>query len=154
MTGHARLYSTRRMSIVNALVDKLKTIDGNGGFLTNIYNNVHPRLKFWDEVDDYPSVYLNSGGETREYLPGGFKWAYLWVTLRIYVQDEEPELELEKIFEDIENIIDANGQLEYETGKFVEDIKILSINTDEGLLTPIGVGEIVIQVMYGLDEVC
>ena len=145
---------SKRSQIVDTLVTKIKEIDGTGTYRSNLYNNVFNKLRFWDEVDDYPSVYLNSGGETREYLPAGFKWAYLWVTIRIYVQDEEPELELEKIFEDIENVIDANGQMEYDTGKIIEDMKIMSINTDEGLLSPIGVGEMVIQIMYALDEVC
>ena len=43
-----RTYATRRQAIINALVNKLKSIDGNGEYLTNLFNNVHPRLKFWD----------------------------------------------------------------------------------------------------------
>jgi hypothetical protein len=143
-----------RSKIVNALVTKLKTIDGSTGFSSNLFNNVFAKLKFWDEVDDYPSVYLNASQETREYLPGGFKWAYLIINIRIYVQDEEPEARLEEIFEDIEKIIDENGHLEYETNKFIEDIRIMSLLTDEGLLTPIGVGEVSLQVMYDLDSPC
>lgn len=143
-----------RSKIANKLVEKLKEIDGTGDWQSDLFNNVENKLKFWDEVNDHPSVFINTGGETREYLPGGFKWAYLSITVRIYVQDEEPELELEKIFEDIETIVDNNGRLEYETGEFTEDIKILSINTDEGLLTPNGVGEIVLHVMYALNGPC
>ena len=76
------------------------------------------------------------------------------VTIRIYVQDEEPEARLEEIFEDIETIVDGNGNLEYDTNKTIEDMKILSITTDEGLLSPIGVGEIALQIMYDLDGPC
>ena len=54
-TDTNRIYTTRRLGIVNALVEKLKEIDGNGDFNTNVYGNVHPRLKFWDEVDEFPS---------------------------------------------------------------------------------------------------
>lgn len=143
-----------RSKIVDALVIKLKEIDGSSTYNSNLFNNVYNKLKFWDEIEDYPSVFINSGGETREYLPGGFKWAYLMVSIRIYVQDEEPEARLEEIFEDIEKIIDENGNLIYTTGKTVEDIKILSINTDEGLLTPIGVGEMTLQIMYDLNSPC
>ena len=143
-----------RSKIVNALVVQLKTIDGSTGFSSNLFNNVFAKLKFWDEIDDYPSVYLNAGPETREYLPGGFKWAYLTINIRIYVQDEEPEARLEEIFEDIEKIIDENGNLEYDTGMYIEDLKIMSLLTDEGLLTPIGVGEISLQVMYDLNSLC
>ena len=143
-----------RSKIANTLVTQLKTIDGTGDWQSNLFNNVENKLKFWDEVNDYPSVFINTGSEAREYLPGGFKWAHLSITCRIYVQDEEPEARLEEIFEDIETIVDNNGNMEYDTDKFIEDMKILSINTDEGLLNPIGVGEITLQVMYDLDGPC
>lgn len=142
---------SKRSKIVNTLVNKFKDINGSSDYQSNLLGNVYNKLLFWDEVSDYPSVYLNAGQESREYLPGGFKWAYLLVTLRIYVRNEEPQEELEKIFEDIEKIIDNNGNLEYDTNMFTEDIKILSINTDEGLLSPIGVGEVTLQVMYDLQ---
>lgn len=144
-----------RGKIINALIAKLKDIKGGSTYNSNLYNNVFNGLRFWNEVDDYPAVYVTAGTETREYQPGGFKWAYLMVGIRVYVSDDDtPELRLEEIFEDIEEIIDLNGKLEYSTGKFTEDIRILSIDTDQGLLNPIGVGEVTLQIMYDLDAVC
>ena len=139
-----------RSKIVNALVTKLKLIDGTGVYEANIFGNVFNKLKFWDEVNDYPSLFLNAGPETREYLPAEFKWGYLTVTIRVYVKAEEPEAALESLFTDIEYIIDNNGELDYDSGNETEDIKIMSIYTDEGLLAPIGVGEITLQIMYAL----
>ena len=139
-----------RSKIVNALVDKITEINGTVTYSSNLFGNVYNKLKFWDEISDYPSVFLNAGPESREYLPGGFKWGYLTVSIRVYVKEEEPEAELEKIFEDIETVIDANGNLDYDSGRKTEDIKIMSIHTDEGLLAPIGVGEINLQIMYDL----
>lgn len=143
-----------RSKIVNALVEKLKDINGTTDWESDLFGRAYNRLKFWDEIDDYPSVFLNAGSETREYLPGNFKWCYLVITIRIYVKDDESEMRLEEIFEDIEKIVDLNGTLEYDTNKFTEDIKILSIITDEGLLNPIGVGEVTLQVMYDLGGPC
>ena len=60
-----RDYSTRRMAIIKALEDKLKGINGNFPYRTNLYSNVLPRLKFWDEVEDFPAVHLSAGSETR-----------------------------------------------------------------------------------------
>ncbi len=141
-----------RSKIIDALVVKLKLIDGTAQYELNIFNNVFNKLKFWDEVNDYPSMFLNAGPETREYLPGGFKWGHMTATIRVYVSAEEPEAELEKAFTDIEYVIDANGNLDYDSGKQTEDIKIMSIHTDEGLLAPIGVGEITLQIMYELES--
>jgi hypothetical protein len=141
-----------RSKIIDALVAEYKNINGTSLYESNLHTNVFNKLKFWNEVDDYPSVYLNAGPETREYLPGGFKWGYLTAIIRIYVKAEEPESELEKIFSDIEIVTDSLGKLEYDTGKFTEDINIISINTDEGLLAPIGVGEITLQIMYDIES--
>ena len=35
-----------RSKIANALVDKLKEIDGTGDWVSDLYNNVHKKLKF------------------------------------------------------------------------------------------------------------
>lgn len=68
-----RDYTTRRQSIIGALVTKLKEIDGTGAYLTNLFENVHPRLKFWDEVEEFPAVHMNAGSESRDYQGGGYK---------------------------------------------------------------------------------
>ena len=56
-----RDYTTRRLGIIEALVNKLKDINGSGAFLSNVDENVSPRLKFWDEVEEFPAIHLNAG---------------------------------------------------------------------------------------------
>lgn len=147
-----RIYSTRRLGIIQALVEKLKQIDGNGDFNTDIYGNVSPRLKFWDEVNEFPSIHLNAGGETRTYQANGFKDRFLSVTVRVYVQAEDAVEALEELLEDIETVIEANSRLEYKDRRgldnFTHQITIVSIDTDEGVLEPLGVGEILLEVRY------
>lgn len=139
---------TQRQKIVNALVTLFKDIDGTASYNSNLYNNVFGKLIFWDEVDDFPTVSVVSGPETREYMPGNQKWAYLTVNIRIYVRDEEPKERLEEIFSDIENTLDANNTLSIDGTDFCTDTRILSISDDEGLLSPVGVGEVSLQVNY------
>ena len=148
-----RTYTSRRANILRALAEKLKDIDGSGAFLTDLQNNVHPRLKFWDEVVEFPAIHLNAGAETREYQAGGYKDRFLSVTIRCYVQDEEDATEaLNLLMEDIETVIEDNSRLEYtdsQNNTFnTQQITIVSINTDEGVLEPLGVGEMVIEVRY------
>jgi hypothetical protein len=147
-----RDYTTRRLGIVNALVDKLKTIDGQGHFLTNLNENVSPRLKFWDEVEEFPAVHLNAGSETREYQSGGYKDRFLSVTLRCYVQDEDSVAALDALLEDIETVVEDNSALSYKDRRDVsqttQQITIVSVDTDEGVLEPLGVGEMLIEVRY------
>ena len=79
------------MDIVEALVESLKDIDGSGHYLSNVDENVSPRLKFWDEVEEFPAIHLNAGSETREYQGGGYKDRYLSVTVRCYVNEEDAQ---------------------------------------------------------------
>jgi len=137
-----------RSSIANALVDKLKTIDGTGTFQTNIFSNAFVMHKFWDECNDFPSIYIVPGTETREYMPAAFKWGYLTISLKCYVKGETPVQDLENLLEDIEKVLDTNRVLVYDTNKETTEILITSIVTDEGLLVPYGVGEVTLNVRY------
>ena len=147
-----RNYTTRRLSIVDALVDKLKTIDGSNQFLSSLYNQVYPRLKFWDEVEEFPSVHLNAGSESRQYQAGGYKDRFLTVTLRCYVNEEDAVYALEKLLQDVETVVEENSRLQYTdsngTKQYTQQITIVSIDTDEGVLEPYGVGEMLIEVRY------
>ena len=148
----ARTYTSRRANIVNALAEKLKDINGAGAFLSDVQNNVHPFLKFWDEVDQFPAVHLNAGAETREYQGGGYKDRFLSITIRCYVNEEDAQDALNILMEDIETVLEENAQLEYldkQNNSFkTQQITIISIDTDVGVLEPLGVGEILIEVRY------
>ena len=138
-----------RSKIVDALIVELKKINGLTPYQTNIYNKVKKGISFWDDVNDYPSLFVAVGSETREYLPGDFfKWGYLNITVRCFVKEDDPQARLEQIIQDIEYTIDNNLCLTYDTGKITTDIRILSIMTDEGLLDPWGSGEVLLQVRY------
>ena len=148
----SRTYTTRRLGIVAALVNKLKDIDGTGEFLTNLNENVSPRLKFWDEVEEFPAVHLNAGSETREYQTGGYKDRFLSVTIRCYVQAEDAVEALDELMEDVETILEDNSRLRYKDrnniDQYTQQITIVSLDTDEGVLEPLGVGEMLIEVRY------
>ena len=104
-----------------------------------------------DEVNEFPAVHLSAGNEQREYLPGGLINRYLSVTIRLYVKAEDTVSELEKLLNDIEFVIEQNGRLAYQDylgAQTTRDIRITSIDTDEGVLSPLGVGEILLQVSY------
>jgi hypothetical protein len=109
---------------------------------------VKARQVFWDEVTDYPSICVYPGTETREYLPGNFKWAFLTVNIRVFVNDENAKDRLEELFDDIEYVIDNNNDLFTDGNDLSTDIRLLSISDDEGLLNPQGVGEITLEVRY------
>ena len=147
----ARSTSTRRSQILDALVTKFKNIDGTGDYRTDVADQVFPTMKFWDEISTYPAVHLSAGTETREYWGGGNKWRFLTITIRAYVNADDPIQELEELLEDIETVIDANNSLTYHqlgTDAGVSQFTVVSISTDEGVLTPLGIGEMIIEARY------
>lgn len=152
MFEEAKFYVSKRTAIVTALTEVLKTIDGSEDFNTDLANLVEPRMKFWDEVEEFPCVHVTAGAETRVYQPGGYKDRFLNVSIRCYVKSETPTEDLEGLLADIEFVVENNSRLAYQDRSGVphttHDILILSIDTDEGILSPLGVGEIVLQVQY------
>lgn len=146
-----RAYTSRRAGITTALAEVLSKIDGRGVFKQSVAET-SPRLKFWDEVEEFPAIHLNAGSETREYQTGGYKDRFLNVTVRCYVNQEDSVEALDELLEDVETVLEENSQLLYNDRNGLEQktqqITIVSIDTDEGVLDPLGVGEILIEVRY------
>ena len=146
-------YRTQRKKIAEALVNKVKEIDGNYPFNSNIYQNADSHLVFLDEIQQYPKVCVVAGDEVRQYQPGGFKWRLITITIRVYVEDaNDPQENLSLLLEDIERIVDDNDILVYDDTVSPHlsstSATIQSISTDEGVITPLGIGEMVIEVRY------
>jgi hypothetical protein len=146
-----RDYTTRRSSVINGFVDHLEKIDGTGKYKSAVAE-VSPRIKFWDEVTEFPAVHVSAGSETRDYRGAGEKFRFLTLTFRCYVNEEDSVTALEKLLEDVETIIEDENPLTYTDplGNTVTTIQhsIVSIDTDEGVLEPLGIGEIIAEVQY------
>ena len=100
MAAKDRQYTSRRAGITTALAEKLAGIDGRGLFKQSVAET-SPRLKFWDEVEEFPAIHLNAGAETREYQGGGYKDRFLNVTVRCYVNEEDAVSALDELLEDV-----------------------------------------------------
>lgn len=141
---------SKRTSIVRALAEKFKGIDGTTPYKSNLYSNAFAKLKFWDEVQDFPAVFVTPGTELREYLPADFAWVYLNLSVKVYCRGETAQDDLELLLEDLETCIDANRVLVYDDANSYSTTEMLiqSITTDEGLLAPYAVGEITLRIQY------
>lgn len=148
----ARKHTTRRRAIVESLSEKLEGINGQAPFRTSVAK-VERRLKFWDEVDEFPTIHVGAGAETREYEGAGFRFRFLRITVRCYVSsDDDVILALEELLEDVESVLEDNDPLEYtdSTGASQSTVQttIATIDTDEGVLEPLGVGEVTCEIRY------
>ena len=144
---------TKRKKVIDALVNKIKLINGQAPYNSNVSDNVDGHLKFLDEIEQYPKVCVVAGDEFREYLPNAFKWRLLDISLRVYVYDNNDTQEtLALLLEDLERVIDDNDNLVYDDtvdpSQSTTSITIGSITTDEGVIAPLGIGEMTVRVRY------
>tara|TARA_B100000519_G_scaffold192440_1_gene193885 strand:- start:178 stop:633 length:456 start_codon:yes stop_codon:yes gene_type:complete len=148
---------SRRTDIIDFLVSNLKEIDGQqSGFdssytyNTDIFNNVFRKIKFLDEVNDFPALYLNAGTEIRDFNTKSLTVATLDVTIRAYVYGEDDsQTKADELVQDIEHVIyNLAGSPE----KGILNIQIDNVSTDEGLAEPLGLAEIVLTVEYRLED--
>ena len=146
-------YKTYRKKVAESLAKKLQLIDGNYPYKSNVFDNVGTRMTYLDDIEQYPKVCVIAGDETREYQPGGFKWRFLLLSIRVYVRTEDdPQEDLSLLLEDIERVVDENDALVYDDSVSpnlqTTSMTIKSISTDEGAIHPMGIGEKLVEVRY------
>lgn len=147
--------TSRRRDIANFLVGELKKINGAAStfdssytYQVNLFDNVFRRLKFLDEINDFPSVYIQAGTENRVYDSKGLTTSTLDIMIRVYVHTENAVEELESTMQDIEFVI-----YNMDTEKYgIMDVQVASMGTDEGLLDPYGIGEVAVTVQYDVTD--
>ena len=149
----ANTYRTARKKVVDALVEQIKEIDGNHPFNSNVFNNVHGHMVFLDQIQEYPKICVVAGDETRQYQPNEFKWRFLSLDIRVYVEDQEDSQEvLALLMEDIEQVIDNNDVLIYDDtvspALKTTSLTLLNLSTDEGVLAPLAIGELSLTCRY------
>ena len=149
----ASTYRTARKKIVEALVERLKTIDGQFPNNSNVFLNVHGGMTFLDDIQEFPKICVVAGNETREYQPNEFKWRFLSIDVRVYVESQDdPQEVLAILMEDIERVIDNNDVLTYDNTVSphltTTSLTLQSMSTDEGVLSPLGIGELTLECRY------
>ena len=146
-----RIYTSRRIAIIEALEAKMALINGTGDFRSSVAAT-SPKLKLWDEIQEFPAIHLSAGQETRQYQGGGYKDRFMTVTIRCYVNQEDAQKALEALLEDIETVVELNSRLAYIDSlgatQYTQQMSVMTLDTDEGVLDPLGVGEMQIEVRY------
>jgi|TARA_R110001592_G_scaffold50745_2_gene156765 hypothetical protein len=149
--------TSRRTDIVDFLVTQLKEIDkaqssfdSSYTYNTNLFTNVFRKIKFIDEVNDFPALYLSAGTENRDFNTKSLTVATLDVTIRAYVfGEDDAQSKVDDLIQDIEHVLYNLGD---NSDKGIFDIQIDNITADEGLIEPYGLAEIVLTIQYRLED--
>jgi len=137
----------RRTDIIEALV-------GHLGTNTDVHaNNVYRTYKYMHDLNDFPAITFIPNREDRDHFGAGQVHGILAVQLRCYVYDGDTADiadECERLADQIEDAIDtfsaANRALE------VEEARVVTLRTDDGLMTPYGVADLQISILYRLEN--
>jgi hypothetical protein len=137
----------RRTDIIEALV-------GHLGTNTDVHaNNVHRTYKYMHDLNDFPAITFIPNREDRDHFGAGQVHGILAIQLRCYVYDGDTADiadECERLADQIEAAVDTfsatNRALE------VEEARVVSLRTDDGLMIPYGVADLQISILYRLEN--
>ena len=137
----------RRTDIIDALV-------GHLGTNTDVHaNNVYRTYKYMHDLNDFPAITFIPNREDRDHFGDGQVHGILAIQLRCYVYDGDTADiadECERLADQIEAAIDTfsatNRALE------VEEARVVTLRTDDGLMTPYGVADLQISILYRLEN--
>ena len=155
---------SRRTQIIDFVVTELKRINGavdsrtaslrsNYTYKTNVFNNVFRRMKFLNEINDFPTLCVTSGGEDRIEIGAGVRVGTMTINIRGYIKCTDSSLdEAENLGDDIEFVINTLNIEENASTFQITDARIVSVETDEGLYEPYGVVSIGVLLRYEQDS--
>lgn len=141
---------SRRTQIIDFLVTELKRINGqqdartvpvrNGyTYKTNVFNNVFRRMKYLNEINDFPTLCVTAAGEDRLEIGAGVRFGTFGFEIRAYIKDEATIETEEDLADDIEFVLENLTSEATSQAREITDVIITSTETDEGLMTPFGV---------------
>lgn len=152
----------RRTAVLHTVTTELKRI--NGGidsragiprtpytFKSNVYNNVFRGFKYLDAINDFPTVCVFGADEARVHIGSGIKYGTFELRIRGYVWSGDNSMTLaEDLADDIDFIIEGIHRIG--TDLEIVDARVLSLSTDDGLLAPWGLCDLIAEVAYQIDE--
>lgn len=143
---------SNRTKITQKLISSLQEINGlaskysgSYSFKTDLHTNVYSGLKFIDEINDFPSIYVVSPKETRKYNTRGTTEAEVSTQLRCYLYGDDSETQAQNLIDDIEHVIYS---IRFDNSFEVKDIIITNVLRDNGLLKPYGMVEVFLSTRF------
>jgi hypothetical protein len=145
-----------KREMIEALLKELRLIDGGTSVLDYRYTfeldcheNVYSQYKFLEEVNDFPTICFSVVEETVAHIGGDVRYKTALISLRGYVHQDIGEQEdsnwwAEALLDDIEHVL----KYVRERNRCFVDVRILELSTDEGIMTPYGVADMILSITY------
>jgi hypothetical protein len=135
----------RRTQIIDGLVDHL------AANTDALLSNVSKRFAYLHEVNDFPAITLTPQGEQRIHRGANNRQGLFSVFVRGYVYSEEDTIgtaeQLAKQIEEAADTFAADFR-----NREVEECRVISVRTDDGLMKPYGMCDVQIQILYEVSD--
>ena len=129
---------SQRTAIINSLI-------------THISNSVsapgYRGYRFLHEVNSFPSFYIAFQNESRTHRGRGTRLGIIAFNLRGYCWTDSLD-SVEQYMRTIETAIQRYAPAHL---RFVEEARVTSVRTDEGVMAPYGIVDMSIEVLYTVD---
>ena len=138
---------TRRTQIIDAFRDHIvantDVLDGN---CQRFFVYLH-------EINDFPFIAFLPQEEIRNHRGAGRKIAVISIFIRAYVYNgDDPQTEAETIGFSIEQAIETFAPSATARSFKVEEARVISFRTDEGLFKPYGFADLDIEIFYEVSN--
>lgn len=153
---------SRKSDVISLLVTELKRINGGTDVRTslpdipytyksNVNNNVFSKFKFLQEINDFPTITLLVGTESRTHIGADVRYGNLNVLIQGYTRSEDVLNSADDLLEDIEHTINSLGFLFDFCPVDLVESRITSLATDEGLFEPFGIVQVNALIIYEVE---
>lgn len=129
---------SQRTDILRTLIAHIAAATASAGFRG---------MRFLHEVNSFPSFYIQPQNENRVHEGAGGAYAVQSLSIRGYQHSDNLD-DIEIFMRDIEEAIQTYPKL---YPSLVDDARVLSVRTDEGRMTPLGIVDMQLQVLYRID---
>ena len=150
---------SKRRTFVNLLINNLKEIDGDVSpfdssytFGTNVFTNVFRGAGNFENINDYPTIKVISGPERYTYNTVGNTESTLVILLRCYLHNgdrSELKAAVDNLIQDIDHVVYKMPT----TDECLQQITIMEVDSDQGLLGDYAIVEIKLMLAYELSNI-
>ena len=108
---------------------------------------VHRSYKYLDDINDFPTITFGGVRENNDEFGDGQILKTMTQSIRGYVMTDDDSLhDSENLASDIETVV--NSYADSSANLSVHESRVVSVGTDEGLLSPYGIADVTIEIIY------
>ena len=145
-----------KVEMLEIFTEELRLIDGGTSVFDNNYRfefdcheKVFPHFKFLEEINDFPTICFYVVEETIAHIGADVRYKTAVIDVRGYVhealgEEESSNYWAEALLDDIEHVLQ---HIRRKHPCFI-DVRIVNLSTDEGIMEPYGVANMLLTVTY------